>query len=211
MRTEPLSAQLRRLAEDPEVRTLNALVARTEGRGIYLALLLLSLPMTTPVTIPGVSNLLGLVLMVMALRLALGLPPRLPRFLGGRELAPETMGKVLRGSTRFVAWLERWLHPRRSAWMALPPVAAAHALLIAWLAFLVALPIPPVIPFTNTFPALGIAFVAASMMERDGRTIFVGYAAALGATLYFALFFGTITHVINEYGHQALAWLRERL
>lgn len=210
MDTERLSVQLRRLAEDPDVRTLNGLVARTEGRGIYLALLLLSLPLTAPVSLPGVSNVLGLVLLVMAMRLALGLPPRLPRFLGGRVLAPETMARVMRGSARFVTWLERWLRPRRSTWMSLPPVATAHALLLAYLAFLLALPIAG-IPFTNTLPAIGIVLVAASMMERDGRAIFAGYAVALGATLYFALFFGTITHVIMEHGHQALTWLGDRL
>lgn len=211
MPPEPLSVQLRRLVDDPAVRTLNGLIARTEGRGLYLAVLLLALPMTPPATVPVLSNVLAVALLVLSLRLAFRLPARLPRFLGERELAGETMGRVLRASARFVGWLERFLRPRRSEWMLLPPVVTAHALLMAWLAFLIALPIPPVIPFTNMLPAQALVLVAASMMERDGRLIWAGYAMALVSTLYFALFFGTITHVINEHGHLALAWLRERL
>jgi hypothetical protein len=205
---EPLSARLRRLAAEPGISTLNALMERTEGRGIYLVLLLLSLPMATPVTLPGISNLFGLVLLWLAARLVLGLPARLPRFLGGRALAPETMARVLRGSVKLLGWVEHWVKPRRSAWMRLRAARRAHALLILLMAFLLSLPVPPPIPFTNTLPALAIVILAACMMERDGRMIFAGYLAALGTCVYFATITGVIIRLVIKYEERFLAWLR---
>lgn len=208
MRTEPLSAQLRRLAEDPEVRTLNGLVARTEGRGIYLVMLLLSLPLSTPVTLPGVSNVFGLVLLWLSVRLALRLPARLPRLLGERALTPDTMARVVRGSLKLLGWVERCVKPRRSAWMRLRGVRLMHALLIVLMAFLLTLPVPPPILFTNTLPAISIVLLAACMMERDGRMIFAGYLAALGTCVYFATVAALIIQLFIKYEERFLAWLR---
>ena len=56
---------------------------------------------------------------------------------------------------------------------------------------LLALPLP--IPFTNSLPTLTVIVMAASMMEADGVTVFVGYALALATLAYFALSAGTIT------------------
>ncbi|MFN0067931.1 MAG: exopolysaccharide biosynthesis protein [Limisphaerales bacterium] len=208
MRTEPLSAQLRRLAEDPEVRTLNGLVQRTEGRGIYLVMLLLSLPLAAPVTLPGISNAFGLVLLWLSARLALRLPAQLPRFLGERPLAPETMARVIRGSVKLLAWVERCVKPRRSAWMRLRGVRLAHALLIVLMAFLLTLPVPPPILFTNTLPAISIVLLASCMMERDGRMIFAGYFFSAGTCLYFAAIAGVIIRLVIKYEERFLVWLR---
>jgi hypothetical protein len=205
---EPLSARLRRVAADPGATTLNALMERTEGRGIYLVILLLSLPFATPVPLPGLSNVFGLVLLWLALRMALGRPARLPRVLGARELAPETMARVVRGSVRLLGWVERWVKPRRSGWMRLRPVRVLHALLLALLALLLTLPVPPPILFTNTLPALAIVLLAACMMERDGRMVFVAYLAALGTCGYFAAIAGVIVQLVIKYEERVLAWLR---
>jgi hypothetical protein len=61
--------------------------------------------------------------------------------------------------------------------MMLPGMQKFHWCLIAFLAFLLALPLP--VPATNTFPAFALVFVAATVMERDGKMIWLGYFLTL--------------------------------
>jgi hypothetical protein len=83
-----------------------------------------------------------------------------------------------------------------------PAARAVNSLVIVWMAFLLALPL--VIPFTNTTPAYAIMFMAASMMEEDGVMIWVGYAASVGTTIYFAVW----AEVIATHFH---GWVRSLL
>ena len=83
---EPLSirlAQILQRQDAVEGITLNLLLEGTEGRGFYLVIILLSLPFIVPVSIPGVSTILGLTIALLTLRLALGKSARLPQFMGG--------------------------------------------------------------------------------------------------------------------------------
>jgi len=62
-----------------------------------------------------------------------------------------------------------------------------NALLLAFMAFLLALPIPPLILFSNTLPSYAIILLAASMMEEDGVLIWFGYAMSLATVIYLAV------------------------
>ena len=97
---EPLSEKLRRILihEGPESFTLNELIRRTEGRGVFLIIILLSLPFVTPIALAGLSNILGWIMMLMAIRLARSLPPRLPAFIGERALPSAHLTKIASGS-----------------------------------------------------------------------------------------------------------------
>jgi hypothetical protein len=68
------SQELRALTErfaDRPVR-LSAILEATHGRGFNLLLVLISLPFLTPIPVPGLSTLFGLVVAVIGARLALG-------------------------------------------------------------------------------------------------------------------------------------------
>ncbi|MBK9140210.1 MAG: exopolysaccharide biosynthesis protein [Verrucomicrobia bacterium] len=100
----------------PEDRlSLNDVFLRTEGRGLFLFIIVLCLPFVTPISIPGMSNALGVVLILLGIRLAFGLAPCLPPWIGDRPLPPGFQ-KVLRASTRVVRFLERWARPRKDKW-----------------------------------------------------------------------------------------------
>src|SRR6266498_2328435 len=82
---EPLSQKLVQMLEAnsrSDGVTLNHLLERTEGRGFYLVVILLSLPFILPVSIPGVSTVLGLAVAVLSFKLAFGAVPCLPKFMG---------------------------------------------------------------------------------------------------------------------------------
>src|SRR4051812_23902291 len=111
----PLSVSLEQILEHEAAReklSLNFLLEQTEGRGLYLVMILLCLPFVVPVAIPGMSVVLGAVIFWLALRLSVELPPHLPKFIGGRFLPPEKMKTVLRASVRLLKFLEKIVRPR---------------------------------------------------------------------------------------------------
>src|SRR5262245_58266282 len=171
---EPLSQSLERFlsGRNPTAEvTLNELLERTEGRGIYLLIVVLSLPFVIPVSIPGFSTVFGAVIIILAMRMALSLPPHLPKSLGQRSLTPTTQRRLLNGSLKLLRFIEKGVRPRKTQWLTWRAARMANALLMTFMAMLLALPIPPVIPFTNSFPSYAIILVAVSMMEEDGVLI----------------------------------------
>lgn len=215
---EPLSQELARiLGETPATGdvTMNYLLQRTEDRGHYLLMILLAVPFVPLVSPPGLSGLLGGIICLLSLSLAAGVKPQLPRFIGARPLpadlrqslteflaAPGTPGAKpcpMRFRQRLVCWgvkflrfIEKWSRPRHTRWMNWRLARSGNALLVALMAFLLALPLPsaPFFP-TNGLPAYAIIVIAASMLEEDGVLIFFGYALALATVVFFASIAGT--------------------
>lgn len=191
----PLSVRLARLVEGSEAAegmTLNQLMVRTEGRGFFLIMVFASLPFVIPVSLPGLSTFMGLIIGVLGGRLALGKPPRLPRLLGERLLKPRTTQKMLKASTRFLRFLEKLIRPRRTKWLSTKTAMLVNGLLIVFMALLLALPVPPVVLFTNSLPSYAVILLAVSIMEEDGVTIWLGYLMCLVSTIYFVLIAGVV-------------------
>jgi hypothetical protein len=200
----PLSRSLAEILGHESVRerlSLNFLLDQTEGRGLYLVMILLCLPFITPLSLPGTSVALGMVIMALSARLAFELPPHLPHFIGDRSLPMQKMKLILRGSVRLLKFLETLVKPRRSHWMTWQMVRSFNALLIVFMAFLLALPLPPIPPFTNMFPSYAIILLSVSMMEEDGVMIWLGYAAAIGTTAYFLFWAGFICDYLAKLFH----------
>jgi len=51
------------------------------------------------------------------------------------------------------------------------------------------MPLPPLIPFSNTIPAVSVLLLTAGLMERDGLLVLFGHVANIGAWIYFATMF----------------------
>jgi hypothetical protein len=203
----PLSESLQRFVEYDVAHdelTLNHLLDQTEGRGAYVLIILLNLPFLVPISVPGFSILFGAVTVVLAVRMALRLPPHLPRFIGEHKFHSDAMKKVLLGSVKLLRLLEKLVRPRETQWLSWRAACIGNSLLIALMGFMLILPIPPIVPLTNTFPAYAIVVLAASMMEEDGVAIWIGYALALLAVGYFVFIGETIVHVFTQLFHRML-------
>ena len=206
---EPLSQKLAQLLErnGPEAPlTLNVLLEQTEGRGLYLVIILLSLPFIVPVSIPGVSTVLGLIIAWLCFRLALGKPGRIAKSLGDRALPPNLKQRVVSGSVKFLRFVEKLVKPRRTPWMSARPARFVNALLLTWLGLLLALPFPPLPPFTNSLPCYSLILVAASMMEEDGVLIWFGYALSLATNIYLVAIAAVLEHAVVKIYHAVAAF-----
>jgi hypothetical protein len=184
--------------------TVNQLLEGTGGRGFYLVVILLALPFIVPVSIPGVSTVLGLTVALLSFKIAFGVLPRLPGFMGNRRLSPELQRKLLRGSMKFVCAVEKLVRPRRTPWMTTRPARFVNALLMTFMGLLLAMPFPPLPPLTNALPCYCIILLAASMMEEDGVTIWVAYALSFGTVVYL----GLNVFLIIEAGKKAVELIR---
>jgi hypothetical protein len=184
---EPLSKLFLRLANELPVDqpvTLNRIIDQVGPRGPFGVLIVLSLPFITPVALPGVSNVLGVVMIVIAWRLARGKPAHLPKRAGERRIPRERMAKILRISEKVLRFIERFVRPRRTPWLAWRGVRVVNAGVIALMALMLALPIPPTIPLSNMLPSYGVILMAMSLMEEDGWLIWAAYAVSLGTAIY---------------------------
>ena len=171
---EPLSQSLAQILEGRASGiTLNELLERTAGLGFYLVIILLALPFIVPVSLPGFSTVLGLAIALVSLRLAFGQTLRLPKFMGERQLSPAFQQKILAGSVKFLRLIEKLVKPRRTPWMSTRLARCFNALLMTFMGFLLAVPFPPLPPFTNSLPCYSIILLAVSMMEKDGVTIWI--------------------------------------
>jgi hypothetical protein len=177
---------------DAESVRLDDLLKGAEERGMYLVMILLSLPFITPIPLPGLATVIGVAVMLMSLRLAWRLPPRLPDFIGKREISRERMGAFVRSAAGALRKVEKVVRPRFGYWLKWRTVRFFNALLLALMGVLLALPLPPVLPFSNSLPSWGIIVVSLSIIERDGILIWAGYIVALGTFIYLTFFTGAV-------------------
>ena len=153
-------------------------------RAYSLLLVLLALPFFTPVSLLGISTVVGAVIAYLGLRLALGLSPRLPRKLRQRRLPPRFFGALLRGAERVIRVLERGTRKRLPRLVAGTWMRRGIGLGIVAAALLLMLPLP--IPFSNFLPAIAITALAVGRLEEDGVAVCTGFAALMISALFFA-------------------------
>ena len=140
-----------------------------------------------PIPLPGLSNIVGIIIVVFAAKLALKLPPSLPHILGEKEFSANRSEKILSWTEKILHGLEKIGRPRYVNLFSLSTIRWASALAFLLMGILLALPLPPIVPFSNSLPSWGIILLALASMERDGLVIWVGYAVSLGAFVYLAL------------------------
>lgn len=175
---------------------LSEILTATQGRGFNLLLLLIGLPFLTPIPLPGLSTVFGLMVLAIGARLALGQRPWLPGKLLQRELPARFIARVLATASRVVRWLEFLLRPRlgflHEHWI----YRRIAGTLIMLSGLLLMLPLP--IPLSNSFPALTVVLLAAGAMERDGLFFLAGCAMFTVTLAYFGLLaFGGV-HLLDN-------------
>ena len=184
---QSLSDELHELAErfKHHAVTVDEVIGVLGDRAYTLLIILFALPFGSPVTLPGMSTPLGLMIAIMAGRFALGLPPWLPQKLRRTQLTPGFFPRLLEGASKIIELIERVLCARMPRLTATPRLVRLHAVMVCLAGCILLVPAP--IPFSNTLPALGVLLGAAGVMERDGLAILAGYVFTALGIAYFAL------------------------
>lgn len=165
--------------------TLREVMSVLHGRGYVLLVMLLALPFSTPIPLPGLSTPFGLVIALIGVRLALGQKPWLPQRLLDTRLPPKFFVKVFAAARKILRGFEYLLRPRILWLTGSPRLLQIHAMPIVLCAVLLLLPLP--IPFSNIIPAFSILLISAGLLERDGVFIISGYVACVFAVLFFCV------------------------
>ena len=167
---------------DPAV-TLRELLGLLGEQGLLVFCGVLAAPFLLPVTVPGMSTVLGLPMLLIGFAVMVSRVPWLPQRLLNYALPTPTVRLVL-GRVR--GWAERFEHLVRPRMLGLSGGRAINALngaLVIFAVLLLMAPIP-LVPFINSIPALAIMLLCFGMAERDGAVIALGYFVTVIATVY---------------------------
>ncbi len=183
--TESLSTTFERTAAQirSDSITVRGLMELIGEQGLLLLCVFLSIPFLFPVAIPGTSTVFGLLMILIGFGVMANRLPWLPARLLDHALQARHVLPVLRKGAEWAKRFERLIRPR---WLLLthgPTVNRLNGLILIVAAASLLAPLP-MIPFSNTIPALGIALLALGMVERDGALIVLGYLASLIGAAY---------------------------
>jgi hypothetical protein len=169
---------------DPSI-TLRDLLALLGEQGLLVFCGVLAAPFLLPVTVPGMSTVLGLPMLLIGFAVMLSRVPWLPERLLNRSLQARTVRGVLE---KVGGWAERFEHLVRPRLLGMTGGAAVNALngaLVIFAVLLLMAPLP-LIPLVNSLPALALVFLCFGMAERDGIVIALGYLMTIVSAAYIA-------------------------
>jgi hypothetical protein len=179
--SQDLEVLLKRLLDKP--LTLSEIVSETSERGFSLVLSILALPFLFPLMPPGVSTILGGGCLFLGLQMAFGrTSPWLPSKIAQFRFPQNFTRQIITNFKKISRTLEKFISPR---WLSISENKIfwkTNGFCIAWLAFLLMLPIP----FTNPLPAGIILLLAIATLEADGLLICIAYGLTIFLTLFFA-------------------------
>jgi len=172
-------------AIDGRTVTLREIVELTGEQGLLLLCALLTLPFLLPVSIPGVSTVFGLAIILIAIGITLNRAPWLPRKITDRPIDAEKLVPTLEKGAEIVARIEKVIKPRIQALTTGEAINRFNGLVLVLGGVLLMFPLG-LVPFSNTLPAFGILFLAVGISQRDGLFVLAGYGMTIATIVYFS-------------------------
>jgi hypothetical protein len=201
-RPQRLSKILTDIANDPlrEQIAIADLRLAMGDRAFGAIMFLFAVPNTLPVNAPGVSAVLGLPLLFLALQLTLGFSvPWLPARIVHTRVTRPRFARVM---NKVVPWLRRAERLSRPRWTWLATGLAERVIGLACVILSVVLILP--VPFGNMGPALAICVLCFALMQRDGKATLAGL---LTGALALALAWGVILALVKAVSLLVHHWL----
>lgn len=189
-----MSARLIKALEDvrnlPHI-TLGKIVEHVEGEALLILCLVSILPFMQPIPIPGLSSILGLIVLLQGLGLMIWSKPLLTKKMKSLNITHERFEIILKAAHKFSSFTSKisaFKHPIANS-------RGSHVLcglaIVLSSAFL-SLPLP--IPFSNLIPALSIFLICIGLLEEDIILILIGFGITL-TVMWMALF---SYHIISD-------------
>jgi len=183
--SETLKNIASQLPADTKV-TLGTLLRYIGEQGMLVFCLFLTLPFLLPISIPGVSTVFGLVILLIGVGVTFNRIPWLPQRLMNRTVEANDLIPALDKGAAFFARFERFVRPRVLVLTHGATINRFNGLMLVAAAILLMAPLG-LIPFSNTLPALAIVCFAIGILERDGIFVLLGHFFNLATVAYFSV------------------------
>jgi hypothetical protein len=189
---KPFFELLRSMLDQGREVTLGELLEAAGEQTYGLLILLLAMPSLVPGLNVGAAPVGGLGIMALGLQMSVGVPhPWVPAKVQAQVLH---QGKVKHALARLEETLDRF-RLKDSKRQHLNRVWTG--LVIAWLGFLLAIPVP--LPFGNIAPAAVLLLMGAALLEERPSWAWLAALGALGITIYFGLSFDLIVVTVRRF------------
>jgi hypothetical protein len=173
--SERLISALDHVKKLPEI-TLGSIVDHVEGEALIILCLIAILPFMQPIPIPGLSSILGLIVLLQGVGLVFWSKPFLTERMKRVHITHERFEMIQKAAVKFSKFsskISTFKHPFTTTrachvWCGLSIILSAGFL---------SLPLP--IPFSNLVPALSIFFICVGLLEEDILLILCGQMITL--------------------------------
>ena len=165
---------------EAEGLTLRDIRDHLDERGFGLMILILSIPCLVP-ALYGVPQVLGIPLLLLAGQMLVGRQePWLPSGVLDRRVPASWLKRMADFADKRLRWTERLSRARLRIFVDGPAEqVAAFFMIVATLTI--------VLPMTNTVPSVGLALMAAGLIQRDGLFVLAGMGVAAGWVLFMGM------------------------
>lgn len=169
-----MSARLIKALDDvqnlPHI-TLGKIVEHVEGEALLILCLVSILPFMQPIPIPGLSSILGLIVLLQGFGLMIWSKPLLTKRMKEVNITHEKFEFIYKAALKFsnvTSKISTFKHPMANSRISHFVCGLAIVLSSAFLS----LPLP--IPFSNLIPALSIFLICVGLLEDDVILIMIG-------------------------------------
>ncbi|MCL4254289.1 MAG: exopolysaccharide biosynthesis protein [Anaerolineae bacterium] len=167
-----------------EIVTLREIIGDIGEQGLLLICMFLMLPFLFPISIPGISTVFSIAVILTGIGVMLNRVPWLPNFVLQRPFNRETIVNALHKGAKFIGRIDKFIHPRFHVLTANVFINRIHGITLIFAGLLLVLPLG-LIPFSNTLPAVAVIFLSAGIIQRDGLCIVLGYISIFLSVIYF--------------------------
>lgn len=189
-----MSNRLLKALEDVRVLpqiTLGKIVEHVEGEALLIVCLVSILPFLQPIPIPGLSSILGVIVLLQGIGLMFWSKPLLTKKMRDLNITHERFEMIYKAAQKFESFTSKisaFKHPLTNTRVSHIICGLAIVLSAAFLS----LPLP--IPFSNLVPALSIFMICIGLLEEDLVLILIGLGIT-ATVLWMAMF---SFHLITE-------------
>lgn len=168
-----------------ETVTLETVMGLIGREGLLFFCIFLTLPFMVPVSIPGVSTVFGLSIILIGIGLLSKRNPWLPGSIMKKSFPAATLALSLQKGLVWVQRIEKISRPRLPALTRGETMNSVNGFVLLVGGVLLTAPFG-FVPFSNTLPGLAILFLALGMLQQDGWCILLAYATTGLTIIYFA-------------------------
>jgi hypothetical protein len=182
-----LSQKLEQLAHACEGRremSFKEVLELLGAQGPAFVSIILSLPFVLLVPAPGLSILLGAVILLNGVRIARKRPLWLPKRFYEKKVSGDLFAKELRRPIKFLKWLETFVKPRGIVFQQHPALQLVNGWFLAMSGFFLLLSFPS---GTHFLPGLAALFLSLGILEEDILFVCLGYLAFFANLIFLVL------------------------